>query len=327
MKYLQVQLEPNGATLTGFIYDPSVTMPESYAKPAVLVFPGGAYRHCVDKEADPIAMAYAAKGFNAFVLRYCVTGDYTPGCPTKSEGEVFPAALEDAKSAMRYLKEHAEELHIDPMRIATVGFSAGAHLSASLNIRTEEKASAMILGYGGFDDSMSIRSVKTVNLFDHVDQTTPPAFLFATQPDATVPVVSTLQMALRLNEAKVPMECHVFVTGDHGLALANHTTGDENPDVEKWLDMSVSFLNHIWSGKKLLWGDLQDKKPGLDTRCDILSANRRAHEIIAKHFPDKVEMLTANPFFSYISFRRFAFLLHLDSEKVKLVEEELKALD
>ena len=327
MNYLKVQLEPNGATLTGFIYDPSVTMPESYAKPAVLVFPGGAYMHCVDKEADPIAMAYAAKGFNAFVLRYCVTGDYTPGCPTKSEEEVFPSALEDAKSAMRYLREHAEELHIDPKRIATVGFSAGANLSATLNIRTEEKASAMVLGYGAFDDSLSIKTIRTLNLYDHIDETTPPAFLFATQPDATVPVVSTLQMGLRLNEAKVPFEMHTFVTGDHGLALANHTTGDENPDVEKWLDMSVSFLNHIWSGKKLLWGDLEDKKPNLDTRCDILSANRRAHEIIAKYFPDKVEMLTANPFFSYISFRRFALLLHLDAEKVKRVEEELKALD
>jgi hypothetical protein len=134
-------------------------------------------------------------------------------------------------------------------------------------------------------------------------------------------------MALRLHEAGVPMESHIFVTGDHGLALANHTTGDENPDVEKWLDMSVAFLRHIRSGKKLLWGDLLDRKPDLDTRCDILSANRRAHEIIAKHFPEKVEMLTANPFFSYISFRRFAFLLQLDQEKVKQVEEELKALD
>ena len=199
MQILKTQLEPNGATLTGFIYEPSVTLPESTAKPAVLVFPGGAYRHCVDKEGDPIAMAYAAKGFNAFVLRYSVTGDYTPGCPTKPEEEVFDCALEDAKSAMRYLREHAEELHIDPSRIATVGFSAGANLSATLNIRTEEKASAMILGYGAFDDKLSIRTVKTLSLYDHVDQTTPPAFLFATQPDATVPVISTLEMALRLH--------------------------------------------------------------------------------------------------------------------------------
>ena len=327
MQILKAQLEPNGATLTGFIYEPSVTLPESEAKPAVLVFPGGGYIHCVDKEGDPIALAYAAKGFNAFVIRYSVTGGYTPGCPKKDESEVFGCALKDAKSAMRYLKEHAEELHIDPERIATVGFSAGANLSATLNIRTEEKASAMILGYGAFDNNLSIRTVKTLNLYDYIDRTTPPAFLFATQPDATVPCVNTLHMALKLHEAGVPMESHVFVTGDHGLALANHTTGDENPDVEKWLDMSVAFLRHIWSGKNLLWGDLQDKKPDLDTRCDILSANRRAHEIVAKYFPEKVGMLTANPFFSYISFRRFAMMMQLDPEKVKLVEEELKALD
>ena len=327
MQILRTQLDPNGAMLTGFIYEPSVTLPESEAKPAVLVFPGGAYMHCVDKEGDPIAMAFVAKGFNAFVLHYCVTGDYTPGCPQKAEEEVFDCALEDAKSAMRYLREHAEDLHIDPRRIATVGFSAGANLSASLNILTEDRASAMILGYGAFENDLNIRGVQTLPLFDRVDGNTPPAFLFATQPDATVPCMNTLRMAFRLHEEGVPCESHIFVTGDHGLALANHTTGDENPDVEKWLDMSVAFLRHIWSGKKLLWGDLQDQKPGLDTRCDILSENRRAHEIIAKHFPDKVEMLTANPFFSYISFRRFASLLNLDPENVRKVEEELKALD
>ncbi|MBP5224499.1 MAG: alpha/beta hydrolase [Lachnospiraceae bacterium] len=327
MNCLKIHLEPNGALLTGFLYDPSVTLPESFSKPAVLVFPGGAYRHCVDKEADPVAMAYAAKGFNAFVLRYSVTGNDTPGCPVKTEAEVFDCALEDAKSAMRYLREHARTLHIDPERIATVGFSAGANLSASLNIRTEEKASAMILGYGAFGEDRNIGNVKTLPLLEHVDRDTPPAFLFATQPDSIVAVSNTLQMASALNEAGVPMESHVFVTGDHGLALANRTTGDENPDVEKWLDMSVAFLRHIWSGKKLLWGSLQDKHPGLDTRCDILSANPRARKIIAKYFPDKTEMLTANPFFSYISFRRFAFLLGLDEENVKNVEKELNALD
>ena len=39
-------------------------------KPAILVLPGGAYKFCSDREAEPVALAYLAKGFNAFVLRY-----------------------------------------------------------------------------------------------------------------------------------------------------------------------------------------------------------------------------------------------------------------
>ncbi|MBR1757439.1 MAG: alpha/beta hydrolase [Lachnospiraceae bacterium] len=326
MRYFETTLEPNGAQLTGFCYEPSVTLPESEAKPCVLVFPGGAYMHCVDKEADPIAMAYLARGFNAFILRYCVTGDRTPGCPQKPAEEVFSCALADAQSAIRYLRENAAKLHLDPNRIATVGFSAGANLSASLNLLTEDKANAMILGYGAYDDNLSIRDVKTEPLFDKIDQTTPPAFLFATQPDATVPCISTLRMAVQLVEAGVPCESHVFVSGDHGLALATHTTGDENPDAAKWLDMSVSFLSHVWSGENLLWGGLDRKKPDLDTRCDILAAHSQARALIADRFPDQVNLLNANPFFSYISFRRFASIMELDPAGVAAVEEGLRQL-
>ena len=49
MKCFETRMEPNGALLTGFCYETSVTLPESAAKPAVLVFPGGAYMHCVDR--------------------------------------------------------------------------------------------------------------------------------------------------------------------------------------------------------------------------------------------------------------------------------------
>ena len=326
MKCFETRLEPNGALLTGFCYETSVTLPESAAKPAVLVFPGGAYMHCVDKEGDPIAMAYLSRGFNAFVLRYCVSGNYCPGCPQKSPEEVFPCALEDAQSAIRYLRAHAGELHIDPDRIATVGFSAGAHLNASLNLLTEDKANAMILGYGAFEGG-NVQGVQTPEVLSKVDPSAPPAFLFATQPDATVPCRNTMRMAMALLEAGVPCESHLFVTGDHGLALGTHATGDENSDYAKWLDMSVRFLSHVWSGKNLLWGDLFEKRADLDTRCDILAAKPRAKAIIARYFPDKVSQLTANPFFSYISFRRFAMMLQLDPDKVRAVERELKELD
>ncbi len=42
-------------------------------------------------------------------------------------GHRFPAQVEDAKAAIHYLKEHAEELDIDPDRIAVLGDSSGGH--------------------------------------------------------------------------------------------------------------------------------------------------------------------------------------------------------
>lgn len=43
---------------------------------------------------------------------------------------VFPAAIHDCKAAVRFLKAHADEYHIDPERIGVLGNSAGAHLAA-----------------------------------------------------------------------------------------------------------------------------------------------------------------------------------------------------
>jgi acetyl esterase/lipase len=44
----------------------------------------------------------------------------------------FPAQIQDAKTAVRYLRAHAKELNIDAERIAAMGFSAGGHLAALL---------------------------------------------------------------------------------------------------------------------------------------------------------------------------------------------------
>ena len=39
-------------------------------RPAVLVLPGGGYDMCSDIEAEPVALAYAKAGYQAFILRY-----------------------------------------------------------------------------------------------------------------------------------------------------------------------------------------------------------------------------------------------------------------
>ncbi|CAN5585923.1 hypothetical protein BH11CYA1_BH11CYA1_24800 [soil metagenome] len=44
----------------------------------------------------------------------------------------FPAQVEDAKAAVRYLRNHAAELNIDPKRIGALGSSAGGHLALFL---------------------------------------------------------------------------------------------------------------------------------------------------------------------------------------------------
>jgi len=49
-----------------------------------------------------------------------------------SQDAVFPAQIEDCKSAIRWLRAHAREYGYDPKRIAAAGDSAGGHLTALL---------------------------------------------------------------------------------------------------------------------------------------------------------------------------------------------------
>lgn len=98
----KLELKSNpGATLTAYLLDTSREMPNMTDRPAVLVIPGGGYYMCSDREAEPIAMAFAVHGYNTFVLRYTV-----------GEGKDFKMPLADAEEALALIRERAEEWHV-----------------------------------------------------------------------------------------------------------------------------------------------------------------------------------------------------------------------
>lgn len=107
------------ATLTVYNYDEGEFAPME-KRPAVIVCPGGAYFFLCEREGEPIAGEFAKNGVRPFLLEYSVV-------PNK-----FPAALMEVAQAVRYLREHSEELGIDKDRILVSGSSAGGHLAASI---------------------------------------------------------------------------------------------------------------------------------------------------------------------------------------------------
>lgn len=76
----------------------------------------------------------------------------------------FPAAVEDVVAAYRWIAGHAEELGIDPMRIAVAGDSAGGNLSAVVARHTEHDArppALQVLLYPALDATCSEASYGT----------------------------------------------------------------------------------------------------------------------------------------------------------------------
>ena len=98
------------------------------AWPAVILFHGGHWVSGKSSMMHPVAKKFAAKGFVAFTPSYRLQRDHST---TPFE------ALKDAKSAIRYLRDNAQKLRINPSQIIAGGNSAGGHLVASAACTTK----------------------------------------------------------------------------------------------------------------------------------------------------------------------------------------------
>lgn len=90
-------------------------------KPAIVFFFGGGWKNGSPKQFEEQCKYLAARGMVAATVEYRVSSRFD----VKIED-----CIEDAKSAMRWVRSHAVELGIDPDRIASGGGSAGGHLAA-----------------------------------------------------------------------------------------------------------------------------------------------------------------------------------------------------
>lgn len=240
-------------------------------RPMMLVLPGGGYSGCSEREAEPVARAYMAHGYNAAVLYYSVK----PYAVDKNP-------LEDAVRAMTIIRRHAEEWHIESDKIASVGFSAGGHLCGWLGTmwddaeiaarvgvkyREEARPNALVLSYpvitagdkahkGSFHNILGTATptdeqLEMYSLENRVTDETPPTFLWHTANDGAVPVENSLYMAASLSAHKIPFEMHIFPDGPHGMSLANdEVMASASPSVMRWVDLSIIWLNSVF-GKKL----------------------------------------------------------------------------
>ena len=235
-----------------------LTMPP---RPAVVIFPGGGYDYTSDREAEPVANAYLAAGYSAFVVRYAVGADAK-----------HPHPLLDAAAALALVRARAEEFHIDPQKVAVCGFSAGGHLAAHIGTQwhlpllretlggesTDFRPDAMVLCYPVISGIRSPHLHSFLNLTgpdpaqetlarlsceESVDGRTPPAFLWHTAEDTGVPVENSLEYALALRQQKIPFAVHIFPNGPHGVGLADNRPGLE--DVTVWPELAGTWLKKM----------------------------------------------------------------------------------
>lgn len=255
MIHLSVPGRPE-ATLEGYILDCELSLGQEANRPAIVVCPGGGYLYCSPREAEPVALRYAAKGFHAFILRYSTGWDAADFAP-----------LQEVSWVIGYLREHAEEWHIDPNKIATCGFSAGGHLALAAGLLGENKPNAMILGYPVVTvpntpqtnfmlklltgrKEVTDADAEYYSLNSHITKDAPPVFIMATAEDALSPY-GALLVANAYSKLGLGYELHMFQHGPHGYSLADETTADGscqvlNASFAQWHSLSVDWLYRIF---------------------------------------------------------------------------------
>lgn len=256
---------PN-AKLTTYVPgdDPELCIPP---RPAMIVCPGGGYKYLSAREAEPIALRYLAAGFSTFLLEYDtepIDHHYTP--------------LIEAGLAIKYVREHAEEYHVNPDLVFICGFSAGGHLAATAGSFWSRPEIVEAMGdapYGINKPTGTVLSYPVLSSVDHphiasfkrlcgtetpseellrslslelnVTSDTVPAFIWHTFEDKTVPVENALVYARALREKNIPFELHIYPYGPHATALATPETwcGKETnirPEISTWAELSVNWV-------------------------------------------------------------------------------------
>ena len=93
--------------------------------PIVVNFHGGGF--CIGGASDDARWARTVVDTTGAIV---VSVDYR-----LAPEHAFPTAVDDGVNTLLYLQSHADELHLDPSRIALTGFSAGGNLAFTVPLR------------------------------------------------------------------------------------------------------------------------------------------------------------------------------------------------
>ncbi|MSC77370.1 alpha/beta hydrolase [Eubacterium ramulus] len=272
MIHKKIEIKARGMEAVGNLYtyflDSSIEMRPDEKRPVILMCPGGGYEMTSDREAEPMAMQFLAMGYHVAVLRYSV-------CPVR-----YPAALLQVAESVLYLKEHADEYHIDPEKIVVQGCSAGGHLAANYGIAWNSPFLTKLMGMENDPERLCVAGLllcypvitsgekaheesfrnllgeqyeekkEELSLENQVTPDTPPTFLWHTATDETVPVENSLYFFQACLQQGVSAELHIYPVGGHGLSLANEETCRANgigvqKECQSWIGLAQNWLEEI----------------------------------------------------------------------------------
>ena len=196
------------------------------ALPAIVFFFGGGWVGGTPSQFFPQCDYLASRGMVA------VSAEYR----TKSNGGATPLdCVNDAKSAVRWIRVHADELGIDPEKLAAGGGSAGGHLAAATgtlkglepqgeDTSVSSRPNAMVLfnpvydnGPGGYGHSRVADRYREISPLHNIDADTPPAIVFFGTEEKLVPRATMEQFKAKMEKLRIRSDLHLYEGQPHGF--------------------------------------------------------------------------------------------------------------
>lgn len=236
-----------------YVYQPDGKKPDT-PLPAIVFFHGGGWVGGNPTQFLQHSKHLAKRGMIA------IEADYRHLDKSKKEPPVV--CVNDAKSAMRWVRSHAAELGIDPNRIASGGGSAGGHLAAFVglvegnddpqdDLKVSPKSNAMCLfnpvfdnGPGGWGTERVGDRYKEFSPAHNITKDDPPAIVFLGSEDKLIPVKTLDTFKANMEAAGVRCEARVYEGQSHGFF--NHGKGDNKYYEETVKEMDAFLVSLGW---------------------------------------------------------------------------------
>jgi acetyl esterase len=195
-------------------------------RPAIVFFFGGGWNGGTPNQFYPHCAHLAEYGVVAISAEYRI----------KNKHKTTPfECVKDGKSAIRWVRAHADELGVDPNRIAAGGGSAGGHVAATTgtvpgldeegeDTSVSSRPNALILfnpvydnGPGGYGYNRVRARYQEISPIHNIGRHTPPTIVFLGTKDNLIPVKTAESFRDQMNALGIKSELKLYDGATHGF--------------------------------------------------------------------------------------------------------------
>ena len=244
----------DGLALTFDSYEP---MNDANGAAVIFMVSGGWFsRWTPPEQVVPLFKPYLDEGYHVFAVRHGSSPRYS-----------IPEAVSDVRRAVRFIRHHAKDYHVDPERLGVFGMSAGGHLTLMLGTSSDDgdedskdpiervsnrvaavaalvpptdlsvavwSAPESLPAYRGFPAlDLEMESAKEHSPVNHVSPGDAPALVIMGEKDELVPPKHGTWIAAQFQNHGVTHKLIVLPNSGHGLDI-NQPNSKAISEVVAW---------------------------------------------------------------------------------------------